>query len=116
MNRSLPAPFQRSSHCESNTTHSWCNKRGHGFTTFEHSHDRNVATHPTHRLEPLPNHPRKCVQLNKNGVSPPLTAPMRAIMKASCTKQQSTHQKCISAATNLQQQQKMFANIKYDCN
>lgn len=118
MFHSSPAPFQRAHNCQSNATHSWCNKRGHGFTTFEHSHDSNVNTHPTHRLQPLPNQRRKCTQLNKHAVSPPLAPQMQSIMKASCAHVATAKRKpntCVSAATNLQQQQRMFANIKYDC-
>lgn len=109
-----PALFKPSQHCSSPDVRTWCNKRGHGHTTFEHSLDHNVAVHPSHRLEPLTNHEQNCHYLNAQSLAPPQAPHMQSILKASCQHKHRVPKWCVPAQTNLNHQEQMFANIKYD--
>ena len=111
---SKPASFKPSVHCSSPAVRAWCNTRGHGHTTFEHSHDRNVAVHPTHRLEPLTNHQQHCNYLNAQSLTPAPAPHMHNILKASCQHKGAVPKWCVPAHANLTHQEQMFANVKYD--
>ena len=111
---SKPSPFKRPQHCASHEVRAWCNTRGHGHTTFEHSQDQKVNVHPVHRLEPLANHEQQCNYLNAQALAPAPTQNMQNMMKASCVHKNKVPAWCVPASTNLKHQEQMFANVKYD--
>ena len=111
---SKPSSFQSSTNCNETDTHAWCNKRGYGYTVFEHSQNETSTTQATHRLETLQNNSQQCMYLNSNALVPKPSPERSTMLKSSCKNNGLVPKWCVPASTNLQQQEDMFRNVKYD--
>jgi hypothetical protein len=113
---SKPSPFKSSTTCNETDTHAWCNKRGYGYTVFEHSQNDTATTQASHRLEALQNQndSSKCMYLNANALVQKPSPERSTMLKSSCKNNGAVPKWCVPASTNLKQQEDMFRNVKYD--
>jgi hypothetical protein len=111
---SKPSRFVPTTHCSSKDTHAWSNKRGYGYTTFEHALDEKTVTHPTHRLEAIHSAGQPCAYLNPASLAPAHSPGVGAVANASCARNGAVPNWCIPVADTLEQQERMFKSIRFD--